>query len=106
MWQAGIPQEAFDFIHTLEDIPAAKPDPRALGPALEKLAPLVREEVVYVGDRPDDARAARGAGVGFVGVLTGTNGPACFERAGVERHALLDSVRGLPCFLRKAVVGL
>ncbi len=101
MRQAGIPAAAFAFIHTLEDLPAAKPDPRALAPALAKLAVDRPEEVIYVGDRPDDARAARGAGVGFVAVLTGTNGPACFEQVGVHPSRVLSSVGCLPTFLRE-----
>jgi len=99
MRQAEIPAESFAFIHTLEDLPAAKPDPRALEPALHLLGVEHPAEVIYVGDRPDDARAARAAGVGFVGVLTGNSSPAHFAEVGVGASRILSSVRDLPNFL-------
>jgi len=99
MAQAEIPEEAFEFILTVEDLPEAKPSPRAFAPVLPRLAPVSRYDMVYVGDRCDDARAARGAGIAFVGVLTGSEGPEQFESAGVARSRLLQSVCSLPAFL-------
>jgi len=100
MEQAGIPEDAFEFILTVEDLPAAKPHPRALEPALQRLDGVLARDVVYVGDRSDDGRAALGAGVGFVGVLTGGEEPESFERIGVERSRILQSVCSLPAFFR------
>ncbi len=104
MSQAGIDPERFDFILTLEDLPGAKPHPQALEPAVERVAPLPRHEILYVGDRLEDARVAQSAGIGFVGVLTGVVGPEPFEALGIPRSDILDTVCGLPCYLRKRMV--
>ncbi len=104
MSQAGIAPERFDFILTLEDLPGAKPHPQALEPAVERVAPLPRNEILYVGDRPEDAQVAQSAGVRFVAVLTGVIGPEPFGALGVPRADILDSVSALPCYLRKRMV--
>lgn len=100
MRQGGVPEDLFEFVLTLEDLPAAKPDPGALAPALVRLRErdpgLAPEEVLYVGDRVLDARAAAGAGVGFVAVLTGVETAAAFRAAGVPEARILASVAELP----------
>lgn len=101
MSQAGIDASHFDFIHTVEDLPAAKPHPQALEPAISRVAPLAREEILYVGDRGDDARVAQSAGVGFVAVLTGVMGADAFVALGVSQACILDSVSELPSYLRR-----
>jgi len=106
MEQAGIPEDAFEFILTVEDLPEAKPSPRAFAPALPRLAPVAPRDMVYVGDRCDDARAARGAGISFIGVLTGSDGPEQFESAGIARSRLLQSVCSLPAFLDRGAAAL
>jgi phosphoglycolate phosphatase len=103
MQQGGVPATMFEFVLTVEDLPAPKPDPAALVPALERLAErlpgLAPEEVCYVGDRVLDAQAAAGAGVAFVAVLTGTESAASFAACGVPRERMLPSVVELPRLL-------
>jgi phosphoglycolate phosphatase len=53
-----------------EDVPAFKPDPRGILMAIERLD-ANQDEAIYVGDTTIDAEAARNAGVGFVGLLSG-----------------------------------
>jgi HAD superfamily hydrolase (TIGR01549 family) len=100
MSQAGIDVSHFDFIHTVEDLPGAKPHPQALEPAVLQVAPLARDEILYVGDRPEDARVAQSAGIGFVAVLTGVMEAEAFAALGVSEACILDSVRELPNYLR------
>jgi phosphoglycolate phosphatase len=53
-----------------EDVPAFKPDPRGILMAVERLD-AAPHEAIYVGDTTIDAEAARNAGIGFVGLLSG-----------------------------------
>jgi phosphoglycolate phosphatase len=53
-----------------EDVPAFKPDPRGILMAIERLD-ATPSDAIYVGDTTIDAEAARNAGVGFVGLLSG-----------------------------------
>lgn len=100
MRQGGVPPDLFRFVLTLEDLPAAKPDPQALAPAVARLRAelpgLASGEVTYVGDRVIDARAAAGAGVSFVAVLTGQDDAPAFRAAGVPDERMLPSVAALP----------
>ncbi len=103
MRQGGFDPERFVFVHTVEDVPAVKPDPRVFEPGLallaERLPGLRAEEVVYVGDRVLDAQAARAAGLRFVGVATGLDGHDGLRAAGVAAEDVLASVRDLPAYL-------
>jgi len=56
---------AFDPFVGMEDVVREKPDPDGL---LKIQAQLPDAEILYVGDTPDDARAARDAGVRFIGI--------------------------------------
>jgi phosphoglycolate phosphatase len=101
MDQAGLARELFAGIFALEDQPMSKPDPRCFEPVWQALGdPLAREQALYIGDREDDHIAAKGAGLGFVGVRTGPE-HAC---ASSWLHALpdehvLDSAADLPSWL-------
>lgn len=68
-----IPSELFDYIQTEDDTVFHKPDSRVFDPALLWAAKqgIQPHEVLYVGDHLNDMFAARGAGIGFIGVGTG-----------------------------------
>ena len=69
----GIPIELFDYIQTEDDTVFHKPDLRVFDPALLWMAKqgIQPHEVLYVWDHLNDMLAARGAGIGFIGVGTG-----------------------------------
>lgn len=69
----GIPIELFDYIQTEDDTLFHKPDSRVFDPALLWMTKqgIQPYEVLYVGDHLNDMLAARGAGIGFIGVGTG-----------------------------------
>lgn len=54
-----------------------------------------KDETLYVGDRPDDCAAARGAGTRFIGTTTGAFGKNAFP----EDCVVLASVAALPEYL-------
>ncbi|MEM4133909.1 MAG: HAD family hydrolase [Candidatus Micrarchaeia archaeon] len=56
-------------IVSIDDVPESKPSPLPLQKALKMLR-VKPEEAVYVGDHPDDIKAARNAGMHSIGVLT------------------------------------
>ncbi|MEM3370003.1 MAG: HAD family hydrolase [Candidatus Micrarchaeia archaeon] len=56
-------------IVSIDDVPESKPSPLPLQKALKMLM-VKPEEAVYVGDHPDDIKAARNAGMSSIGVLT------------------------------------
>ena len=60
------PRIEFDPIVGMEDVQREKPDPEGLLHIVQAVAPA---EVYYVGDVMDDCRAARAAGIPFVGVI-------------------------------------
>ncbi len=72
------PMVVFDPILGDEDVTRKKPHPEGL----EKIAAMYPAEMLtYVGDTVDDARAARGAGVRFLGVADPKNPRAAELRA-------------------------
>jgi len=54
---------------SVDDVPESKPSPFPILAALKKLR-VKPENAVYVGDHPDDIKAARNAGTYAIGVLT------------------------------------
>jgi len=54
---------------SIDDVPESKPSPLPILAALKKLR-VKPENAVYVGDHPDDIKAARNAGTYAIGVLT------------------------------------
>ena len=65
--------DCFRVIVGGEDTPYHKPHPGGLLQAMSRLG-CQPDEVVYIGDHPVDAQAARAAGIAFVAVLTGMSG--------------------------------
>ncbi len=68
-----------DVVVGVDDVPRPKPAPDGLLRAAELLGIPVGD-CVFVGDSEVDAMAARGAGMGFVAVLSGTTGRDVFAR--------------------------
>jgi len=98
----GIKKEWFQYIQTASDTEFHKPDPRVFEKVLAILEKdgISKEEILYVGDHSVDFEASKGAGLNFVGILSGhlvTREE--FIRAGVLPERVLDSVRDLPNFL-------
>ncbi|UWQ21041.1 HAD family hydrolase [Jannaschia sp. W003] len=87
-----------DALVAADDGHGAKPEPAgALHFAAQ--AGLDPAEVLLVGDGLADLQAARGAGMPFAGVLTGTRGPHEFPGAAAvlaDVHALPDWLAGRP----------
>ncbi len=74
---------AFRRIVAPEDAGARKPDPRVLRACLEGLD-VPREEVVVVGDHPNDVEAARAIGAIAVGATYGLGSPAAVRASGPD----------------------
>ena len=75
MGEAGLCAGAFAGIYCREDQPEPKPSGRCLDPVRAHPAAEGRT-LVYVGDRREDLRAARAAGLPFVSVATGPEASA------------------------------
>lgn len=60
-----------DVIIGGEDVKKHKPDPQGIYLAIERFG-VAKSEVLYCGDSPVDANAAKNAGVDFAAVTTGT----------------------------------
>jgi len=85
--------DCFPVIVGAEDTPYHKPHPAGLLQATSRLG-CRPDEVVYIGDHPVDARAARGAGIDFVAVLTGTSERQHFVES--QPLAIIENLVGLP----------
>jgi len=59
------PDVVFDPIIGMEDVQREKPDPEGL---LKIVQAVTSQQVFYIGDAVDDCRAARAAGVPFIGI--------------------------------------
>ncbi len=68
--------EPLEVIVTSAEVGVAKPDPRPMEVALERMGLVDRHRVLYVGDRPSDEAAARAAGLHYTDVGGGTVGDA------------------------------
>jgi pyrophosphatase PpaX len=80
-------EELFDITISGNDAERHKPDPLPITIALEALG-LAPTHALYVGDGPNDVRAAHGAGVPAVGVAFGFHPEEC--RAEQPEHWLAD----------------
>ncbi|MEK7339404.1 MAG: HAD-IA family hydrolase, partial [Verrucomicrobiota bacterium] len=95
-----IPNELFDYIQTEDDTVFHKPNSRVFDPALLWMAKqnIQPHEALYVGDLLNDMIAARGAGIGFIGVGTGMVSVEEFKKHQVEGinqlSDLIDLLRG------------
>ncbi|PPK63642.1 HAD family hydrolase [Actinokineospora auranticolor] len=80
----GFPTGRLRFVHGADATAAHKPDPAVFDDAIRLLAAhgVGPAETVYVGDSIMDLHAARGAGLGFVGVTTGQVRGARFAEEG------------------------
>lgn len=103
MVEAGLPQKYFDFMHFDAEVSAA----RAQG--LPDMAPAVAafteqgiapENIVLVGDEPNDLRNARAAGIGFVAVANGTKLPTELRDAGIPQSQMIPDLSYLPGALK------
>ncbi len=81
-----------DVVVGVDDVLRPKPAPDGLRRAAGVLGVPVGD-CVFVGDSEVDAMAARGAGMGFVAVLSGTTGGEVFARYPVR--AVLGGVGGI-----------
>lgn len=71
----------FDTVVGAEHVTHCKPDPEPLLLAAKQLH-VSPEDGIYIGDSIHDAEAARAAGMGFIGVLTGTGKRKELEKFG------------------------
>lgn len=97
MMQAALPLDCFSGIFPVEDQPHAKPDPRCFEPVWE--AAGGRVPALYVGDRREDQRAAKGAGLSFVAVKTGPEATMGDFPAGLEVDGVLSDASELEPWL-------
>ena len=70
-------------IYGIGDTPWHKPDPAFTRHALTQLGARA-EDTLLVGDSPFDVQTARNAGLGFIGVTTGTHSADELKAAGAE----------------------
>lgn len=95
----NFPYDKFFAIQGSDKVSVHKPDPRVFDQLLQVLSDkgIQKNEVLYVGDSLDDFQAARGAGIDFVGVVTGLYSMEDFKNKGVE--VVLSRITELPHFL-------
>jgi nicotinate-nucleotide--dimethylbenzimidazole phosphoribosyltransferase len=86
--------ELLEVIVTSHDIGAAKPDPRGIVAALDRLDGRP-QETLFVGDADVDAGAARAAGVAFARVGDGTTLAAAVRGALTELIGPFEAARAL-----------
>jgi len=98
---AKIDPRVFEVVFDRDGTDRHKPDPGVLLTVSERLG-VGKDEVLYVGDSLVDAACARGAGIFFVGVLSGGTTRSVFEEAGVEH--VIESVADLPNLIDKAFI--
>lgn len=79
------PVNSIDYTQSADDTPYHKPDPRVFNPTKKWLKQngIKPNEVVYVADGLMDLKAAKGAGIHFVGVETGLVKKPDFKKNGV-----------------------
>lgn len=84
MQDLKIPMDKFSLLQTADDTKIHKPDPRVFDPALKLLGRkgLNRHEILYVGDSLRDWRAARDAGLHFLGLADNTTPRQAFQQEG------------------------
>ncbi len=102
----GIDLEAFTFVITEEDVKYPKPDPRAFDPVKKELAiyNIPPYMALYVADSVFDFQSANGAGLRFVGVLTGITEKDKFVKCGVSSTMIIPSIAELPEFLEGGLI--
>ena len=98
MKRLGLNTADFFAIQAAGESQYHKPDPRVFDPLLLQLQEcnISKNEVLYVGDSLSDFYAARGAGLQFIAVLTGSTNREQFQAAGVSSDEILGSLIELP----------
>jgi len=83
MDDAEISTTYFTYIQTSDDTSYHKPDPQVFLPALAHFGRqgINHHDILYVGDSIEDLRAARGAGIDFVGIAGHTTDQSVFAGA-------------------------
>lgn len=76
-----------------------KPHPDTIDKIITELG-LKKEEVVYVGDSLVDSQTAGNAGIGFIGVSTGTM--PFYDLSMTKPYVVLDAIEKLPAYLKPA----
>ncbi|MBI2626871.1 MAG: HAD family hydrolase [Parcubacteria group bacterium] len=92
----------FDHIQARDDWSFRKPDPHAFCLLLDKLkknSDISIEECIYVGDTPEDLKAARDRGIENVSVLSGIFTREQFIALGQKPENILLSIKYLPGWL-------
>ena len=84
----------FSAVFGYEETTYHKPDPRVLHMPLDHLSSLgiERRDVLYIGDSIRDFQAATGAGIAFLGVLTGIESKEDFINAGLASESIADNL--------------
>lgn len=94
--QAGYGDD-FSFLFTPQAQEERKPHPHSFLNALTFLAEkgIQKEEVLSVGDHPDDYLASKAAGIDFVAVLSGLNSKEEFLNLGLGENKIILSLNEL-----------
>ena len=79
------------FALSLEDVPAAKPDPAPYLMALEKLG-LNAQQVITVEDSPAGVMSARAAGLPVLGYINGSGKPDMADRQISHLRQVIDYI--------------
>jgi phosphoglycolate phosphatase-like HAD superfamily hydrolase/pimeloyl-ACP methyl ester carboxylesterase len=82
----------FSAIFGHEETIYHKPDPRVLDAPLDHLRSLeiAPRDTLYIGDSVRDFQAATGAGIAFLGVLTGIESAEDFKNAGLTDQLIVE----------------
>lgn len=93
--------KTFSFVFGEQDTKFMKPDSRVFWDVLNRLKRynIRLDEILYVGDLTVDYFAARGAGIKFVGVLSGFHNKKKFLKEGLSNEHLIQHVGKLPEWL-------
>jgi len=103
--QAKLQYNLFKKIWCNEDLSHQKPNPLTFEVPFAEIkddyiGTLNKNEVLYVGDNPDDMKAALGFGIWFVAVLSGNYTKEDFVHAGLEEKYIIGSIAKLPNLLK------
>ena len=93
-----------DLIQTRDRVSYIKPDPRAFENIVRTLSRdfnITKDQTLYVGDNILDWQAARGAGIKFVGVETGSLNRFAWQTAGLESKNIISDIGWIPCWILK-----
>lgn len=95
---AGISDEIrqqLSFVFCSDNLGFRKPDPRVFEKAVAVLKSRP-EQIYYVGDCVDDFKAASGANINFIAVLSGFTPKRKLIEAGVDESRIIPDIEALP----------